>query len=659
MNETMIKRNIILGSLLVSLSLISNAQVNDPVILMTVGDRPVPLSEFKAMYYNNLSKDSLKNPKALDNYLKLFIEFRLKVNCAMDAKLDTTTSFKQEMNEYRQKLADPKMRDTLVENRLIKEAYERTKWDIRAKHILIKVSPDASPADTLAAFNKIMAIRAKIIKGDTTFEAAAKKYSEDTYSKEKGGDLGYFTSLGMVYPFETVAYNTKTGEVSKPVRTQFGYHIIKVVDKRADVGQIEVAHIMIRTNAKMTAADSLKAKAKADSIYQLVKHGEDFTELAKKFSQDQSSARHGGVLPWFGVGRMGRVPEFEKAAFEMKNIGDVCGPIKTEFGWHIIKLIGKKPLQPFDSVKDAITSRVMKDGRSDASVNTLVVQVEKKYGFKENPEAKKEMAGLIDESFYKGKWSADKAKGNTTPVFTLEGHAYTIEDFAHFAAKNQMSGLPKGGDYAVDMLYPKFVKTEVLQFKNDHLEREDGRFAEQIAQYRDGILLFDITDQMVWTKALKDTAGLKQFHEMHKMDYMWKDRCDATIYTCSNNDVAGNVKSMINAGKSDKDILSAVNGQTANSLSITSGKYEKGDNGMVDATNWSAGISSNMSGKDGKVVFVNVKAIIPSGPKTLDEVRGLATTDYQNYLMAQWLTDLKAKYPVHVNQDVLKRVIPQ
>jgi peptidyl-prolyl cis-trans isomerase SurA len=653
----MIKRTILFTSLFSALTAISTAQVSDPQTLMTVGTQPVSLSEFKAMYYNNLSKDSLKNPKALDNYLQLFIEFRLKVNAAMDARLDTTLSFKQEMNEYRQKLVDPKMRDTVVENELIREAYERTKWDVKAEHILIKVAPGASPEDTLAAYKKIIKIRDKIIKGDTTFEAAAKKYSEDTYSKDKGGDLGYFTGLGMVYPFENVAYNSKPGEVSKPVHTQFGYHIIKVIDKRPDVGQIEVAHIMIRTNPKMTPADSIKAKSKADSIYMLAKSGQDFGELAKKYSQDQSSARHGGTLPWFGVGRMSRVPEFEKAAFGLQNVGDVTGPVKTAYGWHIIKLEGKKPIQPFDSVKESITTRVMKDSRSDLAVDALVAEVEKKYDFNENPEAKKEFAPLIDDSFYKGKWTSDKATGHTATMFTLGGKNYTQEDFAKYVAKNQMTGEPKGGEYAVSMLYPKYVKQEVLQFKNDNLEKEDPKFAEMLMQYKDGILLFDITDQMVWSKALKDTTGLKAFYESHKGNYMWPERSDASIYTCSTKDVANEVRKMIKDGKTDKEILTALNAEAKNSLSVANNKYVKNDNSLVDA-NWKKGMSVDMD-KDGKVVFVNVREILPPQGKTLDETRGLATTDYQNYLMDQWVKDLKAKYPVSVNKQVLSEVIPK
>jgi len=652
----MIKRTILLVSLFSALAVISSAQTDGSQILMTVGNQPVPVSEFKAMYYNNLSKDSLKNPKALNNYMKLFIDFRLKVNAAMDARLDTTPSFKQEMNEYRDKLAEPMMHDSAVENQLIRQAYERMKWDIKAEHILIKLAPDASPADTLLAYKKLMKFRERIIKGDTTFEGVAKRYSDDSYSKDKGGDLGYFTSMGMVYPFETVAYDTKPGEISKPVRTQFGYHIIKVIDRRPDVGQIEVAHIMIRTSPKMTPADSIKAKAKADSIFQLAQQGQDFGELAKKYSQDQYSSRKGGVLPWFGVGRMAKVPEFEKASFGLKNVGDIT-EVKTSFGWHIIKLEGKKPILPFDSVKEEITTRMKKDSRSELAVDALVANVKKQNNFKEYPEAKKEFAGWIDASFYTGKWSADKVKGHTAPLFTLGNVNYTQEDFAAFAAKNQMSGEDKGGEYAVNILYPKYVKKEVLKFKNDGLEKEDPKFADMLMQYKDGILLFDITDQMVWSKALKDTAGLKSFYGIHKNEYMWPERCEASIYTCSTKEVANEVRKMMKEKKADKDILADINGKTPKSLTITTNKYVKNDNTMIDA-NWKKGTSEDMD-KDGKIVFIDVKAVLAPEPKTLDEVRGLITTDYQNYLMDQWLTDLHSKYPVTLNKQVLSTIVPQ
>jgi len=631
------------------------AQPSDPQILMMVGNRPVSLNEFKSMYYKNLSKDSLKSQKALDNYLKLFTDFRLKVNAALDASLDTTPSFKQEMKEYRQKLAEPYMRDPEVEAMLVKQAYDRMQTDVRASHILIKVGPDASPADTLAAYKKIMDLREKIMKKEITFEKAAMDNSEDNFSKVKGGDLGYFTSLEMVYPFESTAYNTKVGDISMPVRTQFGYHIIKVTDKRPDVGQVQVAHIMLRTPPHEGQKDSVSVNMKIDSIYKLLQQGQSFSDLAKKYSQDASSGRVGGTLPWFGVGRM--PAEFEAASFSIKNVGDYTRPIRTSFGWHIIKLVGKKGVPAFDSVKESLSAKVQKDIRSQLSTDALVAKVKTQNVFKEFPEAKKDFYKVVDETFYTGKWTADKAKNLTGTMFSIGSASYSQQDFADFIAHNQQPGENKGGEYAVNTLYPKFVKEESLKYENDALERQYPAFAEMLTEYKDGILLFDITDKMVWSKALKDTAGLKKFYEGAKNNYMWPERADASVYTCVDAKTAKEVRKMIKDGKSDKEILAAINDKAPKAVSVQSNMFEKKDNPIVDAT-WKKGTSDDQE-KDGKVVFVDVRKIVPPTAKTLDEARGLVTTDYQNYLMAQWLTDLRAKYPVKIDQKVLALVTAQ
>ncbi|HXB10454.1 MAG TPA: peptidylprolyl isomerase [Bacteroidia bacterium] len=637
-----------------SLALSSFAQ-NDPTILMNVGNRPVTLLEFKSMYYKNLSKDSVKSQKALDNYLKLFTEFRLKVNAAIDAKLDTTASFKQEMNEYRQKLAEPYMRDQSVEDQLVKQAYDRMLTDVHAAHILIKVGPDASPADTLVAYKKIVNLREKIMKKEITFEEAAKENSDDTYSKVKGGDLGYFTGMEMVYPFENAAYETQAGVISQPVRTQFGYHILKIIDRRPDVGQVQVAHIMIRTPAHMSASDSINAKVKIDSIYTFLKQGQSFTDLARKYSQDPSSGRNGGIIQPFGVGKM--PAPFEKAAFELKNPGDYSEPIRTDFGWHILKLMNRKKIGSFDSLKDGLAAKVQRDDRSHQATEVLVKEIQKKYGFVEYPKTKEAFYKVIDPTFYTGKWTVDKAKDLNETMFTLSGMGFTQQDFAQFIAHNQMTGENKGAEYAVNVLYPKFVKDQCLKYKNQKLEAENPQFAEMINEYRDGIMLFDITDKMVWSKALKDTAGLKKFYEAHKTNYMWTERCDASIYTCADSKVAKELRKMVKDGKSDKEILAALNAKDPKAVTVQSSLYVKKDNPLLDA-NWKQGVSDDQT-QAGKVVLINVHKVIAPQAKSLDEARGIATTDYQNYLMAQWISDLKAKYPVQVNQQVLQQVIVQ
>jgi peptidyl-prolyl cis-trans isomerase SurA len=559
------------------------------------------------------------------------------------------------MNEYSQKLAEPYMRDQAVEDQLIKQAYDRTLTDVHASHILIKIGPDAAPADTLAAYKKIAGIRERILKKEITFEEAAKENSDDTYSKVKGGDLGYFTGMEMVYPFENAAYDTKIGSISEPVRTQFGYHILKVIDRRPDVGQVQVAHIMIRTPAHMTPSDSINAKSKIDSIYNLLKQGQSFTDLAKKYSQDPSSGRIGGILQPFGVGKM--PPQFEKAAFALKNPGDFSEPIRTDYGWHILKLMSHKNIAPFDSVKEALTAKVQRDDRSHQATEVLVKEIQKKYSFVEFPKAKEAFLKVIDQTFYAGKWTIDKAKDLNDPLFTLGGTPFTQQDFAQYIVHNQMSGDNKGAEFAVNTLYPKFVKEECLKYKNQKLESESPQFAEMINEYRDGIMLFDITDKMVWSKALKDTSGLKSFYSSHANNYMWPERCDASIYTCADSKVAKEVRKMAKDGKSDKEILASLNAKDPKAVTVQSSLFVKKDNPLVDA-NWKQGISDEQT-QGSKVVLVSVRKVVAPQPKTLDEARGVATTDYQNYLMAQWISDLKAKYPVKVNQQVLQQVIPQ
>lgn len=626
---------------------------------MKVGNEQVSLSEFKSMYFKNLSKDSVKSQQALDNYLSLYIDFRLKVIAAHDARLDTTAPFKQEMSQYRQKLADPYMHDKDMENLLVKQAYNRMLVDVHACHILLRVNPDDSPADTLRQYRKMESIRDMILKKKITFENAAKKYSDDTVSGKKGGDLGYFTALEMVYPFECGAYDTKPGEVSKIVRTRFGYHIIKVIDTKPDAGEVQVAHIAIRLLPKSTSADSAKAKAKIDSIYNMLKEGKNFGELAMKYSQEPSSNRNGGVLKPFRIGRM--PAPFEAAAFALKNKGDYSKPVLTYYGWHIIMLVNKKPNESFDSVKDELTAKVEKDGRYELTVIALADKIKKQYDFKEFPKAKVGMYKVFDSSFYKGKWTADKAKDMKEPMFSLGGKTYTQQDFADFAMHHQVNmHVNLGGEYAVNMLYPKFVQETCLKFRNDRLETDYPDFAEMLNEYRDGILLFDITDKMVWSKALKDTAGLKKFYENNKNNSMWPERADASVYTCSTKEVAKEVKKLIKKGETDREILKDINQKDANALTVDNNHnapFQKKDNTTVDE-NWKKGLSGEKEA-DGKVVFVNVRSIMPPQPKSFEETRGTVTTEYQNYLMNQWLAELKAKYPVQVNRQVLQQVLNQ
>lgn len=624
------------------------AQDKDPV-LMNVCGTDVTLSEFMNVYKKN-NKDQGNDPKALENYLELFTTFKMKVKEAEEMKLDTSKAFQQELSGYRRQLAQPYLTDKDVNEKLIREAYERMKQDVHAYHILIKCEENALPKDTDAAYKKCMDIRKRLMKGEN-FEQLAKQVSDDPSAKDNGGDLGYFTALQMVYPFETAAYAAKVGEISMPVRSRFGYHLIKVVDKREAQGEILVAHIMVKAAAGISADDSLKAKQKIDELYGKVTGGQDFADLARQYSDDKPSAQKGGELPWFGSYRM--PPEFEKASFALAKNGDISAPIRTRFGWHIIKRIDKRGIQQYDEVKNDLKTRVSRDSRSQKGRESLITRVKKEGNFTEVANAKTPFNKLIDSTYFQGHWTADKAKILTGPMFTLGGTTYTQKDFAAYLESHQTRRQKTAAEQVVNTTYKQWVDETTVAYEESQLDKKYPEFRALMQEYRDGILLFDLMDRKVWSKAVKDTTGLKAYYEQNKTKYMWDERADATIYTCKDAATSKAVRKMMKKKKTDKEILDAINKNSQLNLSIESKLYNKKENELVDA-NWKAGISPDVN-KDKNVVFVVVKKIVPPTPKSLQESKGLVTADYQNQLEKDWVDELKRKCKVSVNQDVLNQ----
>lgn len=631
-----------------------NAQDNDPV-LMTVGKRNIRKSEFEAVYHKN-NRTPQSDEKALNEYLDLYVNFRLKVAEAEELGLDTTEAFRSELKGYRAQLAQPYLTDNEVSEKLIREAYDRSMYDVKASHILIKVDENALPKDSLAAYNKALKVRERILKGED-FEKVAKELSDDPSAKDNGGNLGYFTALQMVYPFENAAYNTKVGEVSMPVRTRFGYHILKVFDKRDARGQILTAHIMASTRGMQTAADSLAARQKLEEIQAKIKQGVDFAELAKQFSDDPGSASKGGQLPWFGTGKM--VPEFEEAAFRLKNNGDVSGIIQTKFGFHIIKRIDYKPLPTFEEMKAELKQKIAKDSRAQKSRESFIARIKKEYAFKENLKNRDEFVKVIDSTFFKGEWKAEKAAKLNKELFSIGNKKYTQTDFANFIESQQSAQATSDYKLLVENLYRNFTDKAVVDYEDEQLENKYTDFRNLMNEYRDGILLFELTDKKVWSKAVKDTTGLDAFYAANKNNYMWGERLEADIFYCKDETVAAKTRKLVEKGKkkgyNTDEIQKQINSDSQLNLKIVSGKFSKGDNKIIDAIDANSGLSKNQL-IDNQVVFVNVKRKIAPEPKTLKEARGVVTAEYQNQLEKEWLKELKNKYKVDVNRDVLKTV---
>nr|MBP6610648.1 peptidylprolyl isomerase [Paludibacter sp.] len=487
---------------------------NDPT-LMIINGKPVKKSEFEYIYNKNNSNNSL-DKKTLTEYVDLFVNFKLKVEEAKAQGLDTTKAFVTELAGYRSQLTTPYLTDSKVDDGVLQEAYNRMKEDVEVSHILIRTTPNASPADTLAAFKKIMAIAKRIEKED--FAKVAKELSEDESAKDNSGYIGWISAFRTVYPFETMAYNTKVGTISKPVRSSFGYHLIKVINRRQSPGEIFVSHIMQFTE-KDNDIKNKAAKQRIDSIYSRIQAGDDFAKLATAHSDDKGSFVKNGELPWFGTGRM--IPEFESAAFALKNIGDISTPIQSSYGWHIIKMLDKRGIASFDNLKEDIQSKVKRDERAQLGQKSFIAKLKSEYNYKVNAEAIADYYKLLENKSLTDSTFQLATAQLSKPIISFATKTLTQADFNQFLKANTYTDKSTPATI-INEKAVTFGEKELLAYEDKQLENkyEDFRFLMQ--EYHDGILLFEVSNNQVWDKASKDTAGLATYFKQNTADYKWE-----------------------------------------------------------------------------------------------------------------------------------------
>ena len=650
-------------SVMIFLFITSFVQAQDERVLVTVGEEKVTVDEFMKVYNkNNVQGEAIDN-KSVKGYLDLYVNFRLKVMEAEELGMDTISEFKEELAGYREQLAEPYFVNEEIMDELLQEAYNRKKYNLRASHILIMVGPDAMPEDTLAAYEKIIEARSRV-EGGEPFGKVASEMSDDESARDRmvksrdgernvsgnGGDLAYFSAFDMVYQFETGAYNTDIGELSMPVRTDYGYHIIKVTDKIDALGSIEVAHLYLKMPENAAKTDSADIKLRIDSLYQRIQDGEDFDELTREYSDDKGSSSRGGLLPKFEVNRM--VPEFIKAISTLSDSGDVSKPVITSYGWHLIKLYSYSGIQPFEDVKADLTKRLQKDKRAQKSEEVIIADIKKEYSYKQNSESLKAVYNIVDSTIYEGSWEIPEGSNLSDIVFTLGDQLYSQEDFVNYLQQNQKIGREEKINEYVNKVFKEYVEEECRAYEDGRLEEKYPEFKAIVKEYRDGILLFELTDQKVWSKAVNDTVGLKAYHEEHEKDFMWDTRLDAVIYTFTDTTYVDITKGLIKSGLSDEEIITQVNGDSLSVLTINRKKFSKGDNELIDDIKWKNG-TVHMSRKDGISRYVKVNKKLSPEPKSFDEARGLITAGYQEYLEKEWIDTLKIKYPVEINNEVL------
>lgn len=643
------------------------AQSSD--VLDIAGER-VSLDDFQHVYGKN-NRDSVYSVEALDDYMELFINFKLKVREAEAMGMDTAEAFITELAGYRSQLARPYLVDGDLLDAMVEEAYQRKGMEVRASHILVSVDDNATPADTLAAWNRIQGIRARVTSGED-FEAVArsKNGSDDPSAASNGGDLGWFTAFQMVYPFECAAFNTPEGEVSTVVRTRFGYHILNVVGKRKARGEVQVAHIMVRMPADAPQDQVANAEGRIQEVKRLLLSGESFESLALKYSEDPSTANKGGLLPWFGTGKM--VESFEDAAFGLEEPGDLAGPVRTDYGFHLLKLMDKKTLPTFEESRRELSKKVRRDSRAEITKTSFVRALKGEYGAtvsNRRREALKAAAIKVDSLFYPGHPLEGVRKSELgRTLFSVAGSPRTVEDFLTWANAGKIRNVDRPQAAMVSQEIDNYVAQELLAYEDTQLEAKHNDFRLLMEEYHDGILLFELTDQKVWSRAVKDTTGLMEFHGQNRNEFMWEERLDAGIHTCEDAKIAKKVRKELRKNSDIEGLRRELIAERPLALRNEFGKFVEGENGWADRAFEALRDGSLAPDKHGltiletteggdQIILVHVRQHMMPEPKELDECRGQAIAAYQDHLEKEWIMELRRKYPHDINREALYSLV--
>ncbi len=704
--------------------------------LMTVAGDTITADEFIYLYEkNNFNNDSIYSEEDVNAYLELFQNFKLKVKAAKATGLDTTQAFKGEYKTYKDQLIRPFLAESKENDRLIQEAYEHMKWEIDASHIMVSLKQDALPEDTLSAYNKIAGIL-KSARSGVDFEELAFQYSEDPSAKTNKGRLGYFTAFQMVYPFEEAAFNTPVDSISGIIRSQFGYHILKVLDKRPYSGKVKVSHIMLLNGGG--SEDVLRNKI--FEIHDQATGGADWSELCRKYSEDERTRDTGGTLPILGL-RQINDQAFESVAFSLSEPGDISDPVQSQFGWHIIRLEEKIGLEPFDQLQENIKQQVSRDDRSKLSHKAVIEQLKERTHFREDSIVKHKLVLLADSTILQGKWKPVISDTLSKSVlYFIDGESTYISDAIDFIINNQRrrSGLTPAG-YLTELI-DKNVEDALIDAEEKQLVASNRDVRMLLNEYYEGILLFEIMNQKVWERAVTDTAGLKNYHNDHQEKYQWGERADAYIIETSSVEIFQKIKnypdtsditlielivnkpfdlnspahpsidSLIavyrnypdsrifiifnsttddnNAGQihsylvqngvhdasviksndasleniitlklnslSKKSLEFLYNRESALTLRVTEGLFERGKNPVMDSVAWEIGRFETRNGNE--FTLIGIRQLHAPQPKKFEETKGAVISDYQQYLEQEWIRQLRQEFAITINENTIDKI---
>ena len=534
-----------------------------PVIL-TLGTKAFTTNDFfQSFTKNQLSSDS-GGRTDVKQYFDLYTNLKLKVLSAEAEGRDTTEAFREEMNTYRKQLAQSYLTDKVLVESLAAEAYQRMQEEINAAHILVPVGEDALPADTLSAYQTAQALRKQVITGDD-FAKLARAHSQDATTAQNGGNLGYISAFSLVYPLETAAYSTPIGGISEPVRTRFGYHLIKVNSRRPSRGRVRVAHILVRISPGADEPGQKAAQERINAAYTRLQKGEPFETVCRDMSDDATSKANGGVLPVFEPGRW--VPAFEDAAFALTRIGDYSKPVQTNYGWHIIKLIERKPVESYTTLSPLLRQRVTTDTRAEVLRQSALQRLRKEYPVREEKVMVEKALAKADSTLLRGQWQYTEPLDPTLqnkPIVTIADRAYTVNQFFEYVRQRQqpprnpavapvanLSPAPSGvgvPKIVMQRLFNRFMGDQLLANEEANLEKKSPEFRALLSEIHDGVLLSQVMEQHVWERSMADSTGQRQYFEQNKAKYQFPDRAVATIMVAQHDSLLKQATTML-AGK--------------------------------------------------------------------------------------------------------------
>ncbi|HYC40497.1 MAG TPA: peptidylprolyl isomerase [Chitinophagaceae bacterium] len=644
-------KRVIAFSAALCLAFTANAQT-----LFSYGDVQVDANDFLKAYHKNNPEPQGDKATSIREYLDLYINSRLKIQEAYTRRYDTLPAFLDEVRTLRSQIVENYMNDPLVTDQLVREAFTRSQKDIHAAHIFISARNQSGVVDTAAALKRVGDIL-KQLGGGANFLQVAQSASDDPSAGKNRGDLGWVTVFTLPYEFENIIYATPAGKYSAPYRSRLGYHIFYNLGERKAAGRMKAQQILLAIPPDASDAVKTQIAKTADSIHKRIQKGESFEKLAASLSNDYITAASNGNMPEIRVGQYD--PEFEKQLWALAKDGAVSKPFQTSHGWHIVKRVALRPIVTDSDDKENLEDlkqKIMADGRWKAARGFIYDKVRKDPGLQHRPVDAAALRAYSDSLLEYKPLGIGKQINNETILFIIGQSKYTAADWISYAQAFRFKSDGSGAK-PHEQVMEEFVNQSLYNYYRDHLEDYNSEFREQMQEFRDGNLFFEIMQREVWQPAQSDSTALIRLYEQNRSKYLWKQSADVVAFFCSDQSHVNSLQAEIRKNPQEWRKIAQ---DHAEHLAADSSRYEwEQIPGLTKFPPKEGMLTTPVKNElDNTAAFAYIVKVYPQPTqRSFAEARGMAINDYQEMLEAKWLEQLKQKYPVRINEQVLASIL--